>query len=358
MNYVPFTQTEGYLSWHKAIGTKTFYKEFYDVIDTDVAEERDFQIDGEREYVEKKVVYAKVAAIVIELRIGKVLYVPYGPYFSEKVGIVKKNRVIKYLHELAQKEGCVFVRLENAPEKKLWPSGEMNSAFTPTVQKFFSSLIVVRPPIRTFRHEGIFQPRVEWWKDLAHTEEEIYNSLYKNHRYSVRKFEKDGGAIQAIQSHFAKELDTVFSLLEETSKRDEFLNHDREYVKAILQSLDDKKFDGYIMYSQVEGKINGFALVIIHDNIANYLLGGSTNFRRDTGSSVHLIYKAIMKAKELGAAVFNFGGITSNGYGKQSLEGVTNFKKQFGGYVKFHGNFLDIPLEKMKYYIYLLRKMF
>lgn len=338
--YTPFTQTNEYLRWHEALGTKTFYKEFFVEEDIDVAEERDFQIDEERQYVHEKKVYAKISALIIPLRIGNVLYVPYGPVLSKDIGIVKKNLIIKYLQEIANKENCVFVRLEDENNLLTGVKGTFN------------------PLKRTFRFEGIFQPRVEWWKNLEGSENDIYESLSKNHRYSVRKFEKDKGEIVYITNHFKDELDTVYNLLEETSKRDHFHSQEKEYVEAILTSLDEGKMKGFIVYSKVEGKINGFALVILYEKVANYLLGGSTAFRRDTGSSVHLVYKAIIKSKELGANVFNFGGIVSDGFGRPSLEGVTNFKKQFGGFVKFHGNFVDIPVNKLKYFIYLLRKMF
>ena len=49
---IPFTQTKEYLSWHEAVGEKTFYKEFGSFV---------------------------CASLIIELRVGKVLYVPYGP---------------------------------------------------------------------------------------------------------------------------------------------------------------------------------------------------------------------------------------------------------------------------------------
>ena len=87
---IPFTQTKEYLSWHEAVGEKVFYKEF----------------------VEEKKVLAIVASIVIELKIGKVLYVPYGPCFasslgklpneSEAEGVLKE--IINYLYDLSKKE--------------------------------------------------------------------------------------------------------------------------------------------------------------------------------------------------------------------------------------------------------------
>ena len=40
-----------------------------------------------------------------------------------------------------------------------------------------------------------------------------------------------------------------------------------------------------------------------------------------------------------------------------SFEGVTNFKKQFGGREQFNGYFYDLPLQKLKYFLYLMYKM-
>ena len=56
---IPFTQTKEYLSWHEAIGERVFYKEVFEVEKYDVAEERDFQIDDEKEFKIERNVLAK-----------------------------------------------------------------------------------------------------------------------------------------------------------------------------------------------------------------------------------------------------------------------------------------------------------
>jgi lipid II:glycine glycyltransferase (peptidoglycan interpeptide bridge formation enzyme) len=66
---------------------------------------------------------------------------------------------------------------------------------------------------------------------------------------------------------------------------------------------------------------------------------------------------AVLQGKKYLAEVFNFGGITEGGYGRTSLEGVTNFKKQFGGGTKFHGGFFDYPIDAAKYFLYVIKKM-
>jgi lipid II:glycine glycyltransferase (peptidoglycan interpeptide bridge formation enzyme) len=273
------------------------------------------------------------AGVFVELKIGKVLYFPYGPVFLDNVSKESINLAKEKIRKVAKENKCVFVRMEN------------------------SVLGGFKPVKKTYASEGIFQPRVEWWKDVTQTQEEIYESFGKNHRYSVRKFEKEKGNIEIIENNFYGELDKIYSLMEETSKRDEFINHEREYVGSILKSLDDQAFKGFVIYSKVEDKINGFALVLIYDKVANYLLGGSTTEGRSSGSSVYLLYKAMLQSKKYLAEVFNFGGITEGGYGRTSLEGVTNFKKQFGGGTKFHGGFFDYPIDAAKYFLYVIKKM-
>jgi lipid II:glycine glycyltransferase (peptidoglycan interpeptide bridge formation enzyme) len=323
---IPFTQTKEYLSWHEAVGEKTFYKEFGSFV---------------------------CASLIIELRVGKVLYVPYGPTQITK-------EIIDYLRELAKKENCVFVRLENELEKEKIHSalrGDKQNIY-PYDRNVFSLFFAntFLPFKKTFAKEGIFQPRVEWWLSLNETEENIYNNFHKDHRYSVRRAEKEGIEVEIVEENLENYFSHFWSLLKETSERDGFSLYAEEYYKAIFKNVDGgmKKF---LVFTKSEEKYLSVALVVINDKVANLVFAGSVSEKRELGFNHLMQWEAIKQAKKYACEIYNFGGVYENGYGKPGLKGVTNFKKRFGGYSQFHGDFIDLPIKKLHYFLYILRKM-
>ncbi len=310
---IPFTQTKEYLNWHEAVGEKTFYKEFDQVT---------------------------CASTIIDLRVGKILYVPYGPVFLKALLEGKgweetKKEIISYLYDLAKKENCVFVRLE-----------DKNNFFKNT--KY-----LVKPPKKTFAKEGIFQPRVEWWLQLFETEENIYNNFHKDHRYSVRRAQKENIKVEIVKENLEIHFEIFWKLLKETGERDGFSLYDKKYYQAIFKNSENK----FLVFTKDSEKYLSVALVVINNKVANLVFAGSATEGREKGFNHLMQWEAIKTAKEVGCEFYNFGGIYENGYGKPGLQGVTNFKKRFGGFVKFHGDFIDIPIKKLKYFLYLLYKM-
>lgn len=379
---IPFTQTKEYLNWHKGVGTKTFYKEFFVEEKIDTAEDRDFQIDSESEFVEEKKLLAICASLVINLRIGKVLYVPYGPVIFDENGEDLRKEIIKYLTNLAKKEGCFFVRMENISENKKTNEDDFedrkkaaekfagSSQATSSGQKNHLHLFkLYKPKKKVFAKEGIFQPRMEWWLDLREGEEELFNRIHKDHRYSIRRAEKENIKIEIVTEDLEKYFESFWKLLKETGERDGFILHDEKYYKEIFnpKAINLEKF---LVFSKLNTPPNlpfaveedspylSVALVVISDKIANLVFAGSVSQKRELGFNHLMQWEAIKMSKSLSCEIYNFGGITEDGYGKQSLEGVTKFKKKFGGFMKFHGGFVDIPIKKLRYFLYILRKMF
>lgn len=354
---VPFTQTREYLSWHQALGEKTFYKEFFDR-----GKEGDKEGGG---VAAPQQTLAIVASLVINLRIGKVLYVPYGPYLSsffysqdlERTNILEKQ-VLSYLYELAKEEGCVFVRLENFNNLPSFRLKETLLSFT--------------PPKKTFAKEGIFQPRMEWWLDLKLPEGTMYDNFHKDHRYSIRRAQKENILFEIVDLDQSLSFDEpkkekyfreFMNLMKITGERDDFKLYEEGYYRAFFRDCPDSRIKKFLIFTKQvsqaeETNYLSVALVVFFDKIANLVFAGSVTEGREKGLNHLMQWEAIKYAKRLGAEVYNFGGIYENGYGRSSLQGVTSFKKKFNGYAKFHGDFLDLPVKKIKYFFYILKKIF
>lgn len=345
---IPFTQTKEYLGWHEAVGEKTFYRDF-------------FSATGDLE----KTLIANGAFVIINLRIGKVLYCPYGPFFLINPTDLEKKKIIDEIYEIGKKENCVFVRLEDQ-------------------QNYFKNIKqLVNPPMQTYSKEGIFQPRMEWWLDLRDPrnlllgqegalvqspEEILFSRVHKDHRYSIRRAQKENIKVEILNLHTGptgvEYFEIFWNLILETSVRDGFGLYDKQYYQAIFNSPvryggEMKKFLVLTKHTGPTGveKYMSVALVVVKDKIANLVFAGSSSEKRELGYNHLMQWEAIREAQKQECEIYNFGGIYENGYGKQTLQGVTSFKKKFGGYAKFHGDFTDIPIQKIKYFLYLLGKL-
>lgn len=368
---LPFTQTKEYLSWHEAVGHKTFYKEFYEYENIDSGEEIEFQIsdlgDREKEIEKKKKVLAICASVIIETRVGNILYVPYGPALISPFdkgglrGVLSiEDEIQNYLYNLAKKENCFFVRFENfihgdKMEKNFSLAGQFYGRnFSPFLSPGKS---VFQAPIKTFAKEGIFQPRVEWWLDLAESEENIYNNFHKDHRYSIRRAEKENIQVEIVSENLENYFSIFWQLLSTTSERDEFSLYSENYYKQILTLGKAGELEKFLVFTKIQGEYVSAALIVISGEVANLVFAGSQNEKRELGFNHLMQWEAIKESKKRGCKIYNFGGITDGVYGKNGLVGVTKFKQRFGGYKKFHGNFVDLPVKKFLYFLYIFRKM-
>jgi len=315
---VPFTQAPFYGDWQKTLGRRI--KRF-------IVKDKD-----------EVIMYFQM--IKYPLLFGKnYFYIPYGPVsktINQNILIELKEKLI----EEAKKENAVFVRLD----------------FTPAVNdkeniKLFSK-VLKHSPKYTYK-SSYFQLRSEWFLDLKKTEEEILKEMHEKTRYSVRLADRRGVKTEIVTSNFDEYFDTFCELMEVTSKRNGFHLHSRDYYESIFKNL--KEDNTFLSISRYEGKILSIYLVINYSGIANYVFGCSGNDFKELAPTYLAHFEAIKHSKKIGAEFYNFGAISSEGKGMDSL---TVFKKKFGGFEVKHSDFFDVIVEPFWYYLYNFRKFF
>jgi lipid II:glycine glycyltransferase (peptidoglycan interpeptide bridge formation enzyme) len=68
-------------------------------------------------------------------------------------------------------------------------------------------------------------------------------------------------------------------------------------------------------------------------------------------------WKAITHAKKIGCVDYDFGGIANDNKMYKGWEGLTAFKKKFGGREVRHSDFFDVVVQPFWYHLYNLRKL-
>ena len=312
---VPFTQASFYGDWQKSLGR---------------AVKRFLVNDGDK-------IVAYFQLVKYPLLLGKsYFYIPYGPVikdFSEDFFANLKNELIL----IAKTEGAVFVRLDFTPP-----------ASNSTLLKFFA-----KAPFYTY-HSAYFQPRIEWFLSLEKSENEILVAMHEKTRYSIRLAERKGIAAEIIAEDFEKYFEVFYELMTGTAKRNRFSIHQKSYYKNIFQNL--HKINAYLSIAKYGQRVLAIDLIIVSGKVANYVFGGSSNDERNRMPTYLAQWKAICHAKKLNCGYYNFGGISAENKIYKGWDGLTIFKKKFGGKEITHSDFFDVVVNPFWYHLYNFRK--
>jgi lipid II:glycine glycyltransferase (peptidoglycan interpeptide bridge formation enzyme) len=267
-------------------------------------------------------------------------YIPYGPVlkdFSRELLEVLKTQLLS----IAARNDAVFVRLDFTPlahsdgQNKL-----LGSLFTKAAEYTY--------------HSAYFQPRIEWFLDLNKSEDELQKGMHEKTRYSIRTAIKRGAVTEILSSDFVKHFPVFYELMCETAKRNGFSLHEKEYYRNIFENLDPT--NAYIVLAKFGGKILVVDVFIKYGQVINYVFSGSSSEHRDVLPAYIAQWAAITHAKKLGGRFYNFGGVASGELYK-GWEGLTRFKKRFGGFEVKHSDFYDLVSRPLWYYLYNFRKI-
>ena len=312
----PFTQASFYGDWQKNL---------------ERAARKFLVLDGQ-----DKIAYFQI--IKYSLPFDKsYLYIPYGPVIkdnSEDLLIFLKEN----LKKIAKSEQAVFLRLDFMPRQS-----------NKLLSRFFK-----KAPQYTY-HSAYFQPRYEWLLNLETSEEELLKGMHDNTRYSIRLAERKEIKTEIVTENFKKYFEDFYRLMSCTAERNKFALHPKAYYECIFQNL-NKAENSYLSVAKYKDKILVINLIIIFGKTAAYVFSCSNNEERNRAPSYQALWKAILHAKKLNMRYFNFGGISNGDPLYKSWEGLTSFKKKFGGKETRHSDFFDLVTNPFWYQLYILRK--
>ncbi len=284
-------------------------------------------------YQDKKLI--GIAGITfIKAKRGSFLHVRHGPVFEKNEYNIKENWhiLLEYIIELGKKCHALFIRISPLLKENQIDSGLISSlGFTPA-------------PIHHMDSE------LCWVLDLNIASDKLLSQMRKTTRYLVRQAEKVGVLVKKTN-----EIDKFIQLYNETAQRQGFVGHQgiREEFEIFNQNdMCD------LFLAQYQGKILAGALILYFGEQAIYHHGASIPSK--IPASYLLQWQAILEAKKRGLKVYNFWGIAPNDKPNHPWQGITLFKKGFGGReVKFvHAQDLSLsPFYKISYSIELFRKI-
>jgi lipid II:glycine glycyltransferase (peptidoglycan interpeptide bridge formation enzyme) len=270
------------------------------------------------------------------------VYAPYGPVLKNNLTEKTADFLKKALKEVFNDGKTSFIRLD------FWPTLKEKSEAI--AGEFFH-----RAPISSYRG-SYFQPRADRVIDLKQSENDIFMSIEPKARYNIRLADKKGVAVKIIAKNFLNYFEDFYFLMDETAKRDGFSLHPRAYYEEIFNNAEKHK-NAFLTLAFYEDKLLSASFVTLYGETAFFLLGSSSSDHRELMPSYLCQWQSVRKAKDLGFFYYSFGGVSHKRLNK-SWEGISFYKKKFGGFIKEYSPFYDLVVLPFWYYLYILKKLF
>ena len=260
---------------------------------------------------------------------------PRGPVFAADVQQPAKIREVfcaflEALSEFAWPEKALFFRVE--PPLTLAEGRGMM-------------------PLRMQRTHAL-EPASTVMLDLTQNETTLSAALHPKTRYNIRVAERHRVKIREGSS--ADDIEIFLRLTAETAERDGFISHDDAYLRATCEALLPSGF-ARLRIAEWNGRALAANLEIAYGDTVTYLHGSSSSSDRHVMAPYLLHWEAIRAAKQEGRSFYDLYGanprLLSSYYYKPSWEGITRFKRGWGGRdVDLMGTW-DLPVNKFLYYL-------
>lgn len=206
------------------------------------------------------------------------------------------------------------------------------------------------------------QPQNTLILDISKTPAQLLEEMHSKTRYNIRLAQK-----KEIEIKEEKNIDLFWELNEQTTKRDGFKSHDKEYYEKMMECEFVHQLN-----ASYEGQPIASLLLIFFGKRCVYLHGASGDEHRNLMAPYLLQWCAIRLAQEMKCTEYDFWGIAPvihtevdanslafHGYkwqGNHRFAGVTRFKVGFGGEVKDYPEGVEIPVSSWQYNLYRLLK--
>ncbi|MBI2446582.1 MAG: peptidoglycan bridge formation glycyltransferase FemA/FemB family protein [Parcubacteria group bacterium] len=270
------------------------------------------------------------------------LYIPHGPVLTSNTQqATSNNEFLKEFHEkllkIAKEENAIFVRFDFHSRNSDYGSKE-------SYKSYFKKV-----PVYAY-HSSYFQPKFEWILNLEKPEEEILNKMHPKIRYGIRLAENKGVRVEIIKTDFQKYFPDFYNLMKKTAERNKFSLHPEVYYKNIFTNCEGNK-NAFLAIANYNNKILAINLILLYGEAASFIFGASSDEYKNLMATYLLHWKIIVEVKKLELKIYNFGAVGEN------FEGISRFKKRFGGELLEYSDSYDLILKPFWYYLYNLRKL-
>ncbi len=202
-----------------------------------------------------------------------------------------------------------------------------------------------------------FQPTDTLEIDLKKTDDEILSEMKRKGRYNIKLARKKNVKIEVFEKgNFGKqEIADFWRLNIETTSRDKFFGHNKEYYEDFLKTL---KNEAVLFFATIEDRRIATAISTFFGKNAIYYFGASTSNHefRNLMAPYLLQWEMMQFGKKRNCEIYDFLGIAPEGVQNHQFSKISKFKWKFGGQRKTVAEGREISFSKFWYFLYRILK--
>lgn len=267
----------------------------------------------------------------LQITIHKIPYTPWNVGYCPKTAMLHK-RDVATLNKVAKEYNCIYIKCEPKVEVHEHPQVEDELRGLGFVQgrslfTKFNFVLDVRPSVN-----------------------ELLASFKQKTRYNIKVAEKKG--VTAGIDNSPEAFEKYLRLTEETTKRQKFYAHSRNYHKKMWEIL-HKAGIAHLIVAKYQGEIiTTWVLFKFHDTLY-YPYGASTREHREVMANNLVMWEAIKLAKAWNCSYLDmWGALGPEADPKDPWYGFHTFKSGYGArHVEYIGTW-DYVAMPMLYKIY------
>lgn len=194
--------------------------------------------------------------------------------------------------------------------------------------------------------------RFTFWLDLTKSESDLFSLMKSKTRYNVRLAEKKG--VEIVEDSSPQGFEEYWKLTEETTARQGFYAHDREYHTRLWATFGNGGF-AHLLKAKYQGTTLATWILFVLNGVLYYPYGASSDKNREVMASNLLMWEAIKFGKSHRCHLFDMWGSTGpNPKPNDPWLGFHRFKEGFGAdLVEFAGTY-DLIIAPVLYWPYRL----
>lgn len=292
------------------------------------------------------------------LTIHRIPKLPFTIGYLPK-GDLPDKKLIEKLKEIGRKNNCIFIQLE--PNISINTSEVADSPREALVKRGWTPRrwenLNLRPATHPLFTKYTFQ------LDLTKSEEELLKNMHPKTRYNIKVAEKHG--VKIVEDNSDKVFAEYLKLTEETTKRQKFYAHTRNYHELMWKTLgivnhkssiiNRDQLTAHLLIARYKKETLAAWIVFVFKDTLYYPYGASSSLYREKMASNLMMWEAIKFGKKLGLKKFDmWGALGSDPDPKDPWYGFHKFKLGYGAeLVEFIGSY-DLVINPVLYNLYKL----
>lgn len=283
----------------------------------------------------------------IQITFHKLPNLPFAIGYSPR-SHVPSQEMMTAIKQLAQQKKAVFVKLEPniyqiAQPKTDHPTPPNPSSVVEQTKKYlFEQNCVFGKPLFT---------KYDFLLDLRLPQEQLKANMKQKTRYNVGVAQKKGVQVSIDNSPeaFQEYLRLTF---EETTKRQKFYAHDREYHTNMWENM-SKAGIAQLIKATYQDKTLVTWIVFIFNGVIYYPYGASSREHRNLMASNLVAWNAIQLGQQQGCSIFDmWGALGPNPDPKDPWIGFHKFKQGYGATLMEFAGTYDLVINSPQYQLY------